>query len=560
MTKAKLKYIDPRNNEHGYVDLETIHGDEYKHWTVDVCLSHGDYYYDADDANRCIRFMESCVKHSKGKWRGKPLILEKWQMNIVQCIIGIKSNDTGLRRFTRVSAWLPRKQAKSTFFAALGIYLFGWDNERGAEVIIGASTRDQANLIFSFCKYNSDLDTPIGRRTISLNKSITDKKEGGVLKVVSSDAGTVHGLNVSCGIVDELHVHKTRDLYDAIKTASGSREQPLFITISTAGVVNTFAHLEFKHAERVLMGETTQMNLFPLIYGAKEWQDPFDVNTWRCAMPNLGVSVFKRFVKEEAEEAKNKPSALNAFLQLQLNIWVSSTEAWIQEFDWRKNKKDIPALLNIEGKPRAWLGFDLSKRKDLTTVSVVVEDGHKLNLYTVGFIPSEQIEDKQKNEIPDLGSWINDGAIQICAGAIIDKGDVRNFIVKLDDILDIQLIAYDPYDSEEFVLSLQDHDFKTKKLPPTMSYMSTPTKEFEASVLAEHIQHEGHGLMSWFIGNTVLERNSIGQVRPSKRKSRNKIDGTISSVIAYAAWLAEQYNEDDDVEQNYNDNNDLFII
>ena len=520
----------------------------YPHWTVETCLSHGGCHYDPDKGERPIRFIEQMLRHQKGRWRGQPLKLVEWQREIIRMAYGVIDDETSLRRFTLWSIWLPRKSGKTTLVAGLAMYELGWGEELGAEVLIGASTREQANLTFQFATYNAAEGHPTLQKRLNAKKLIIeDPRHGGTFKTVSRQAGAVHGTNPSFAVADELHVHIDGKLAEAFRTGQGAREQPIYCTISTAGVVGSFAKAEFDLAENVLRGRTQQSNLLPVIYGADPAAEFDDRSAWAEAMPSLGVSVSERFIEGEADAARNSASKKNSFRNLYLNIWTSNEEDWIQAYMWQRARRDLPALFEHEGKPRAYVGIDLSTRRDLTCVSVMVTGAEgPTQLYTTAFLPEAMVEKTVMHGAAEMQAWITEGYVRVCPGETIDHEQVRRFLLQVAEHYDVGPSRYDPWGSDAIVAQLETDGFELTELKPNMHTMSPPTEEFEARIAREDVVHEGHGMMAWFVGNVTIERNAQNHVRPSKKRSKNKIDGAVSAIIAMRAVMDAEADEVDD--------------
>lgn len=533
----------PTSNLHKKPVVGFGQDDHYPHWTVKSCLEQGGCWYDAAEAYRAIRFIESQVYHLKGDLHKKPLVLEEWQREIVRMLVGIKLDGTNLRRFREASIWLPRKQGKTTLVAALGIYLLGWAGEMGGEVALGASTRKQANILFDFVRFNIDEFVSYPNKfCVTRAHKIYHTPSLSTLETVSSEAGGIHGSNPSVAIIDELHKHPNNEVYEALESGQGTRSQPLLVTLSTAGVTGTFAHGMFKSAERCLRGMSDRYDLLPVIYGLGAHQDPLDPKNWLEMAPNNGVSVTEDYLKGKAIKARESASYYNTFLNLYANYWVSATSAWMQPHVWNKAARSNIGLKKHAGRYKAWLGIDLSSTEDLTAISVIVEvDDGTLELYTIGYIPESKLEDKRKNEIPDIHEYRRKGSLIVCSGEVVDFDAVKNDIIDLMDYYDFQQVAYDPWGAKAFAIGLGELGLKVDALSCGFSGISEPVKQFEASLKSGRLVHEGDGLMEWFISNTVKEKNGNEQVRLSKTKSRNKIDGSISAVVAFGAWLSQHY-------------------
>ena len=98
--------------------------------------------------NIVLHSLKINCRHSKGKWAGKPLILEDWQRFVVGSIFGWKRKDDDTRRFRYFYIQVARKNGKSTLMAFIGLYVIVCDGENGAEIYSAATKKDQARIIF----------------------------------------------------------------------------------------------------------------------------------------------------------------------------------------------------------------------------------------------------------------------------------------------------------------------------------------------------------------------------------------------------------------------------
>ncbi|MEG7521943.1 MAG: terminase large subunit, partial [Chromatiales bacterium] len=201
-------------------------------------LSREDFAYTIDPAkaHRACQFIE-LMPHIKGKWSGKSIILEPWQVFLLVNVFGWVDSK-GLRRFKTIYTEVPRKNAKSTLSSGVALYLLSADAEAGAEVYSAATTRDQARIVFADAKRMVERSEGLRRRfgVGTSAHAIYVEDSASSFKALSRDqGGNLDGLNIHAAIVDELHAHKTRDVWDVIETATGAREQPLLWAITTAG-------------------------------------------------------------------------------------------------------------------------------------------------------------------------------------------------------------------------------------------------------------------------------------------------------------------------------------
>ena len=213
------------------------------HWLKQSCTralydrdNAGDrgYYYDSEAANKVIKFF-SFLKHLKGALAGKPFELADWQIYIVSQLYGWKRTSDNLRRFRTCYIEVPRKSGKSTLCSGLSLYHLVADNESAAEVYTAATTRDQARIVFGDAQTMVKRNTNLNKHLKAHRSAILHDESGSKFEPLSSDAGSLEGRNPSFSVVDELHVHKSSEIWDVLNVASGAREQPMIFAITTAG-------------------------------------------------------------------------------------------------------------------------------------------------------------------------------------------------------------------------------------------------------------------------------------------------------------------------------------
>jgi len=201
------------------------------------------YFFDEKSAKRAVDFIQTFCKHTKGELAGQPFVLEPWQIEIIEAIFGWKSKKTKLRKFRQCFIFIPRKNGKTTMMVGIALYMLFSDGEKGAEIVSAAADKEQARLSFSIAKQMTLQEPNLIKRAGTYRDSITYDKVGSYYKVISADADTKHGLNLSCCLLDEIHSHKNRDLYDVLLTSMGARKEPLMLGITTAGAGNQKDHI-----------------------------------------------------------------------------------------------------------------------------------------------------------------------------------------------------------------------------------------------------------------------------------------------------------------------------
>lgn len=517
------------------------------HWVKQAVRRHKDdlqravkrgFYFDEKAAEEALQFF-GYLHHSKGEWAGQAFVLSPWQQFIVYTLYGWKRKKDGLRRFTHAYIEVPRKNGKSTMAAGVGLFMLDGDGEPGAEVYSVATTRDQAKIVHSeatrMVRSSEEIREFVQVYRDNLHVVDTSSK----FEPLSADYNTMDGLNPHCAVVDELHAHKTRDVLDLLDTATGARRQPLLFMITTAGVRLASVGREMHdHAEKVLDGIIRADSFFGIIFTIDEGDDWEKESTWYKANPNLGLSVKIEDLRRKTETAKSIPSALNAFLRLNLNIWTQAESAWITPKAWNASAGEVN-LEELRGR-KCYGAFDLSTTTDISALalSFPMEDGSIKNLYHF-WIPRDRIEDRVRRDRVPYDVWVRQGYIAATDGNVIDYDFIEYKILEFAETYDIQEMAFDPFNATEIVNHLIGEGLEMVQFRQGFLSMSPPTKRLEIMVAEKRYHHGGNPVMNWMISNVAIQQDPAGNVKIAKDKSREKVDGPVAAVMALGRIISQ---------------------
>lgn len=494
-------------------------------------------YFDEEAAARVIRFF-NLLKHSKGRqWAGQTFILSPWQAFILYCVFGWKRAD-GTRRFRTATVRIGRKNGKSTLSAGVGLYLLLGDQEPGAEVYSAATKRDQAKIVFSEAKNMIRQSKDLSKYVQLYINNIVVPSTGSKFEPLSSDAHSLDGLNVSGAIIDEFHAHKTREVWDVINTATGSRTQPLLFVITTAGHdLECACYEQDQYAKQILAGSIQDDSLFAYLADIDEEDDWKDPNCWIKANPNLGVSVTLESLEEHAEKAKKMPSELNAFLTKRLNKWVQQAECWILLDLWDEQAGVVreEALLH-----RPCSGaIDLSTVSDLTAWLIAFPrdyDPEEIDILCRFWCPESRLYDDKNQYRYQYQKWREQGYLIATPGNAIDydavmlgvKQDVEKF-----DFRDIHVdVAFQGYRFCQELMELYS-GIEIIGMRTNMPTMTPLCDTLEMYLLKKKVHHGGNPILRWMAGNVALKKDATGQLKkPIRQNEQAKIDGIISLLMA----------------------------
>lgn len=503
------------------------------------------FFFDPEAGQYVIDFI-SMLRHSKGKWGrggGEFIILEPWQQFIIWVGFGWKRAD-GMRRFRTIYLEVARKNGKSTVAAGLGLYLGFADGEPGAEVYSAATKRDQARIVHKeairMVRKNPGLRKYIKIYKDNLNLEQTASK----YEPLGADSDSTDGLNIHGVIADELHAWKSREMYDVLETATGSREQPMIISITTAGVDRlSVCYEKHDYTRKVLEGwkhregfdDFEDDTWFGVIYTIDEGDDWRDENVWIKANPNLGVSKYIEDMRMKAKRAEHMPAALANFLRRELNVWVQGEVKWMPMDRWRKCAGDIPALklpVRLE-KETCYGGLDLSSTSDLTAFVMVfpAEDGY-FDVVCRFWIPEDQLEVRTRDYGLQYSVWRDQGYIETTPGNSIDPDYILDQVEQDADFFDIDQVAFDRWGAARVVTTLENKGLTMVQFGQGYASMNPPMKELERLVLSGKIRHGNNPVLTWMADNVVARMDPSGNIKPDKEKSREKIDGVVALIMA----------------------------
>lgn len=493
------------------------------------------YRFDRDKANRVCRFVEA-LPHIKGsQFAGQNLTLGDWQCFILTTVFGWVDDD-GLRRFRTVYIECPRKNGKSTLSAPVALYLLCADGEAGAEVYSAATTREQARIVWEDAKRMADR-SPALRQALGLETSahsVFVKESASSLKALSRDQqGNLDGLNVHGAIIDELHGHKDRGVWDVIETATGARAQPLVWAITTAGSNRAGICFEQQgYVRKILGGGHDDPTYFGIIYTIDESDDPFDPESWRKANPNYGVSVSPDDLKRKAVKAQQMAAAQNNFLTKHLNVWVNADTSWMNMHAWERCADKGMEPSEFAGLP-AVIACDLASKVDMAATCRLhwrdIEGVRHYYAFMRYYLPEEAAEDGRNSQ---YSGWAREGRLTLTDGNVTDFGVIEDDIRSDATAYRVSDCAFDPWQATQIMQRLQAERLPVTEYRQTVQNMSEPMKELEALVLQGRLHHDGDPVLAWMVSNVVCHVDAKDNIYPRKERPENKIDGAIALIMA----------------------------
>jgi len=510
------------------------------------------YHFDAEAPKKVIRFIKKFCHHVKGEFanRRETVVLSPWQQFIVWVVFGWKRKN-GKRKYNTVFIEVGKKNGKSTFVAAIGLYMLIADGEEGPEIYSAATVRDQAKIVFyeyarAMVTKSEDLE-----KYIQVYQNIlTFEKKNGKFCPVSSEADNLDGKHVHCAIIDEYHAHKTDEVYIVLGQGMSGRAQGIEIIITTAGFDPYVPCVdEEEYAKSLLSGEQENEDYFAIIFTldddekGEKWRDK---NLWIKANPELGRGKPWQGIERDFKLAEGKPQEVNKFKNKHLNIWTSSQTGWLSDDVWKK--VCIPFdMEQMEGAP-CYAGIDLSTTVDASAYALCFPWENKFRLYLRIFLPDYDILERIKTEKVHWDQWAKNGHVILTPGNKIDYDFIQAKLEEDAERFDLQAIAYDPYNSSQFVVNLIKAGFEDilQEFPQSWKYINAATKDFEIKVLGEALEVYPNPCMDWMVGSTEVRTDANGNyrpVKPDKRKSKKHIDGVFAGLMAVSTAVRDTEGE-----------------
>lgn len=514
--------------------------------------------FDYLTARRVVGFFHDHLAFIEGEVAGKPFDPEPWQAAVVVNVFGWL-RPTGIRRYREFLLYVAAKNGKSPLLAGMALWLLLCDGEPGAQVFSAAAEKEQAGIIYrhasAMALQNPDLSSEI--QAYRATKTLQAFGTNSFFRVLTSDADTKHGLNAHGVLVDELHAHESRALFDVLKTRTTSRRQPLIGVITTADYERpSICNEVYRWACQVRDGVVKAPSYLPVIYEASIEDDIQSPATWRKANPNLGISVREDTLAEESLRATRSPGYRDEFLRTHLNVRTNAKVSAINTARWaacRKAAGHGMASLSFQelrqalvGK-RCFGGLDLASTTDLASLCLFFPEFRAALWWN--WCPRDSAADREKRDRVSYVAWAEAGAITLTGDGpderSVDYGTIRRDIVQVASEYDLQELAFDRYGANETVTALRDeHGIRILQFGQSFVSMGSPAKELDRMVNGRaELLHGGDPVAAWAASNLVWEVNRVGGWMPSKRKSTERIDPMVSLLMAIGAWMLQDLGE-----------------
>ena len=510
------------------------------------------YHFDIDIANKHIEFIERFCCYPSGDKMGQPFKMELFQKARLQALFGFV-DDNNKRQYNECLIIEGRKNGKTSETGAVELDMLCNDSEGSPQIYNLATQREQATLGFNAC-YKMVQKSPLLKKHIRKRASdLYFAYNFGFIKALASETGSLDGLDVHCGVIDELAAIKNRDLYDLIKQAMGSRSQPVLFTITTNGFVrNGIFDAQYEYAAKVINGDVKDEHYLPFIYELDSLDEWDKEECWIKANPGLGTIKSYDYLRQMVNKAKAdlafKPTVLVKDFNLKqnpVNRWLTYEEAY--------NPEKIP-----EYKYRYFIGgMDAADSVDLNAAKAIFQkpDDDKIYVKSMYWIPQSVIDEQDEKGSRDgrdhvpYKQWIEQGLMRTYPGKKVDKRVFLDWFCELRDNEDVypMYIGYDRWHISDDLLAAFINEFgKTTMIEVRQGAktLSGPMKDLKADLQGKNIVYDDNPIDLWCLLNTDVKVDINGNIQPCKSDKRTqRIDGTAALLDAYVVWCdkKEQY-------------------
>lgn len=485
-------------------------------------------------AERVCKFAE-LMPHIKGDWAaaGQLIKLEPWQVFVLASIFGWVHMRTFKRRFRGADIIVPRKNAKSTLAAVIGLYMLGPDEEFGAEIYSGATSQDQAMEVFRpallmsrstprYCQ-NYGVTVNVSNLSIAENNS--------KFEPIIGKPGD--GASPSCAIVDEYHEHKTAELYDTMKTGMGARSQPLILVITTAGSdISGPCYLHQVELQKILEGVVQNDQRFGIVFTIDDDDDWTSPEAIAKANPNYGISVDVEFLAEQQRDAQTDPRKQNVFKTKHLNVWVAAASPWLNLYNLQQ-AGDVTLTLGSKAWDGSVIGLDLASKQDIASAVALCwigyDDSREYYAFSKNYVPEEALK---KPENAHYQAWVHGGHLIATPGNMISLTQIQEDAIEVTRKIGSKEVAKDPWGGHQMGANLEEEGITVVDIPQQVRYLSEPMKQIAALVDSKRFHHDGNPCYVWMLSNVEVKEDRNENIFPRKSRPGNKIDAAVATIVA----------------------------
>lgn len=502
------------------------------------------YVFDSEKAQKPINYIENICKHSKGKWAGKPIVLELWQKAFIEAIYGFVDKETGLRKYKKAVLFVAKKNGKSTIDSGLGLYGLTSDGEGGAEVYSIAKVKDQSKLVWTEAVHMVKKSPALSKRCRCTISGIFYDQKDAQFMPLASQTNSLDGKNPYYVLADEVWAWEDMGLLDIMEDGMSAREQPLLLETSTMGTVrNKVFDNEYSYCEKVIKGYQNieggivDETILPVIYELDSQDEWLEEECWYKANPNLGISKGIDYLRNKVQKAKNNPLALTNLLCKDFNVRQNSITSWLtyEELNNESTYVDFKDCYCIAG-------VDLSSTLDLTCATLLAYKNEQVYVKQMYWIPESILEQKVKEDKIPYDKWKALGWLRTSNGSKINYSDVTEWFMEQIDQNELRplWVGYDSWNANYWCDEMKALGFNMVEVRQGAKTMSTPMKQMKADLIDKKINYNNNPILKWCLSNLSVKADDNDNIRPIKEHYLQRIDGAVSLIDAYVIYYEKQ--------------------
>lgn len=519
-------------------------------------------WFDAAKADAAMALWPKVFRLTEDRFAGKPFRPIRWQEVIVRLLVGWKvpvevlDEETGetrvehVRLFRRLMLWVPRKNGKSEFLAALALLFFLLEGAVAGQGFCFARDEDQARMVFDKMKTMIAFSPALAPRVQAFKRSIYVPQLRASFALLTGKPEGKHGRSPTVIVGDEMHEWETTELATTLRQGTGARLQPIELYASTAGIKSKIVGYGlWEESRAILDGRIDEPTTLVVVFAAEEEDDWADEAAWKRANPSLGLSPTMAFLRREAALAKDNPRAEAHFRRYHLNQWIENLVRWLNMKVWDAGAPDRDSWRTVLDEMKGHKTFgaiDVSSTQDITALTWLfppVNEGESFRLACRFWVPEESLEARVKRDRVPYDRWRDIGALETTPGNYVDQGYVQKAVLDGFEDFDVQAVGYDPWNARKLVADLQKDGVDVEHLVEMRQGIQTlgePTKHFERLVYAGLLDHGGHPVLRWMAQNTDVRFDENMNFAPAKKRSKEKIDGVVAGVMSVGLALGQE--------------------
>jgi phage terminase large subunit-like protein len=518
-------------------------------------------WFDAAKADRVVSKWPEWFCLTFGRFAKKPFRLQIWQEVIVRLLVGWKApteildETTGevtyahVRLFRELRLWIPRKNGKSEFLAALALYFWFKEGLHRGEGYVFASTEDQAGIAFTKMADMVSMSADLARSIAPFAGHLWCQELKSSFVLLTGKAEGKHGAAPSVTLGDEMHEWKTRTLADNLRQGEGAVLDPIRLYASTAGLRSQATGWElWDESVKILDGRISRPQTMIVIFGAGDEDDYRDEKVWRAVNPSLGLSPTIASLREDLAEALESPTKLAAFRRYRLNQWVEEIERWVSLSKWDAccgDKTEWKRWHDELNGRECDIAFDSTWNYDFASLCLRFPgDGDAPAKWLWRFwLPAETLAARMFKEHVRFDTWRDQGAITEVPGGVFSVDWAVKAVLDAHQRYKIRRVGWDSWSAKEFYTRLVSENLPEDlfvEMRMGTGTLGEASKSFERQILDGTLQHGGNPVMRWMMGHCHVRFDENMNFVPAKKRSRQSIDGPMAGVMCEALALATE--------------------